>query len=396
MGWTAADLTLVLVLTAVGLRWALFVVLALVDSVQQRARSEALRLADAELPPVTVLVPAYNEAQVIRSTVERALASDYPSLRVVVIDDGSQDGTAQAAQVDDERVTVLVQQPNQGKAAALNRGLAQADTELVVTVDADTWLHPRAVRCMVESLLVCGADAVASNVRVGNRVNLWTRWQSLEYVSGLNIDRRAQAVLGVITTVPGAASAWRREVVLAAGGYTRRTLTEDTDLTLTLLREGRHIVFDSRAVAFTEAPQTGGALYRQRLRWLHGNLQCAWHHSRAGGGPWRFLFVALPNLWFAHLGVYLLLPVTLLLTALGRSQSAAVFLGWLFAALFIVDITAVLLAYLLDRGDWRDLLWAPSQRVGYPAFLWGVFAVVALRILRRAPTAWNKLDRTGL
>jgi cellulose synthase/poly-beta-1,6-N-acetylglucosamine synthase-like glycosyltransferase len=265
-------------------------------------------------------------------------------------------------------------------------------------VDADTWLDPDAIGWMVAHLVAREADAVASNVRVGNRHNLWTRWQSLEYVTGLNIDRRAQEVLGVIHTVPGAASAWRRGAVQAAGGFDGRTLAEDTDLTLHLLRAGRRVVFAPQAIAWTEAPEGAGGLFRQRLRWLHGNLQCAWHHSAAWWtpAPWRVRLLALPNLWFAHLGVYLLLPLTLAYAGVARGEEAVEVLGWLFLALFALDVAAALTAYALDRADPVDLAWAPSQRVGYPIFLWAVFAVVASRVARRAPTPWNKLPRRGL
>lgn len=394
------DVAMVLLLSLVAGRWATFLVCAVLDHVQQRRRRPAL-LAQmhASQIPVVVLVPAFREGAVIVDTVQQILASDYAALLVVVIDDGSPDDTVERARsVADPRVRVIEQPTNQGKSAALNRGLSETDAQIVVTVDADTWLAPDAISWMVAALQVRQADAVATNVRVGNRVNLWTRWQSLEYVSGLNIDRRAQAVLDVITTVPGAASAWRREAILGAGGFSSRTLAEDTDLTLTLLRRGCRVVFESRARSRTEAPTGLSPLFRQRLRWLHGNLQCAWHHSDVWWrpAPWRVRLLALPNLWFAHLGVYLLLPITLAYAFVGHSSAAVQVLAWVFTVLFTLDIAAIAIAYGLDRTDWRDLPWAPSQRIGYPLVLWAVFAVVMWRVLRGARTAWNKLDRTGL
>lgn len=394
------DAAMVCVLGAVGLRWGAFLMCAVLDHIAQRKRRPQLTARmTGERPPVVVLIPAFCEEAVIVGTVEQVLASDYPSLRVIVIDDGSTDATvARARSIRDTRVQVVCQIPNQGKSAALNRGIAESSAPFIVTVDADTWLAPDAISWMVASLQERDAAAVATNVAVGNRRNLWTRWQSLEYVSGLNIDRRAQAVLGVITTVPGAASGWRRDALLACGGFQSRTLAEDTDLTLTMLRAGYRVVFESRARSRTEAPLGGGALFRQRLRWLHGNLQCAWFHSSAWykPAPWRVRLLALPNLWFAHLGVYLLLPLTIGFAFVEHSAAAVTVLAWLFTALFTVDIAAMAVAYGLDDTDWRDLPWAPSQRIGYPLFLWGVFAVVMWRVLRGASTAWNKLERTGL
>ncbi|MFT6817908.1 MAG: cellulose synthase/poly-beta-1,6-N-acetylglucosamine synthase-like glycosyltransferase [Myxococcota bacterium] len=394
------DAAMVCVLAAVGLRWGLFLLCAVVDHIAQRRRQPLLTARmQGERPEVVVLIPAYREAFVIARTVEQVLASDYPNLSVIVIDDGSPDDTvARVRSIDDPRVRVVRLESNQGKSQALNRGVSESTAPFIVTVDADTWLAPDAVSWMVASLVEREASAVATNVAVGNRLNLWTRWQSLEYVSGLNIDRRAQAVLGVITTVPGAASGWRRQALEVCGGFQSRTLAEDTDMTLTMLRAGHRVVFESRARSRTEAPISGGALFRQRLRWLHGNLQCAWLHSSAWWrpAPWRMRLLALPNLWFAHLGVYLLLPLTVGFAFVEHSAAAVTVLAWLFAALFTVDIAAMAVAYGLDKTDWRDLLWAPSQRVGYPLFLWGVFAVVTWRVVRGASTAWNKLERTGL
>ena len=397
MVWALVDAAMGAALVVVALRWLVFVLCAVVDLSQQRGRLPELTQSRAsEQPGVVVLIPAYREEVVIESTMQRVLASDYPNLQVVVVDDGSPDDTAAAARrVADPRARVVVQPRNAGKAEALNRGLAETKAEIVVTVDADTWLAPDAVSWMVAAMQTRDAAAVATHVEVGNRRNLWTRWQSLEYVAGLNIDRRAQSVLRVITTVPGAASAWRRDVLEEFGGFPSRTLAEDTDLTLTLLRHSHRVVFESRARSRTEAPEHPAALFRQRLRWLHGNLQCAWHHTLTGPAPWRVRLLALPNLWFAHLGVYLLLPVTLAYAWLDHSAMSAQLLAILFAVLFSIDLLAMAVAYGLDRADWRDLPWAPSQRVGYPLFLWAVFAVVSLRILRGAATSWNKLERTG-
>lgn len=218
-------------------RWGLFLALALVDWRIQRSRGPDPN----DVEPLTVVVPAWNEERVIERTVRSLLASDLSDLTVIVVDDGSTDGTADrvdALVAADPRVTLVRQPVNAGKAAALNAGIEAARTAVVATVDADTLVDPACLRWLVATRRQEGADAVAANVRVGNRRAVITRWQSLEYVAGLNLDRRALHRLGLITTVPGACALWRRDAVRAVGGFSSDTLAEDTDLTVTLLATG--------------------------------------------------------------------------------------------------------------------------------------------------------------
>jgi cellulose synthase/poly-beta-1,6-N-acetylglucosamine synthase-like glycosyltransferase len=397
VGAAVHEIALATALSAVGLRWTALLIAAVLGAAAERRRGPP----PASSPSVALIIPAFREEVVVEATLRRALATDYPDLRVVLVDDGSPDRTSEIARrvaETDPRVTVLTLERNGGKANALNAALDVVDSEIVVTVDADTWVEPDLVRRLVDALVGRGADAAASNVKVGNAVNLWTRWQSLEYVAGLQIDRRAQDWLGVITTVPGAASAWRRDVVRAHGGFSDRTLAEDTDLTLTLLRAGRRVVFAPDAVARTEAPTDPRGLFRQRLRWMRGNLACTWIHTAAlwSPAPARVRWLAVPNLWFTHVLVYLLLPLTLGYAAWYGGPRTGSWLGALFLALFALDLSAALFAYSLDRERTSDLWWAPSQRVGYPLFLWAVFATVIVRVARGVPQVWGTLARRGL
>src|SRR5207245_3917619 len=162
---------------------------------------------------------------------------------------------------------------NGGEASALDLGVAQATGEIVVAVDADTRLAPGAIEAPVGALGDARGGAVAGNAKVGNRINLVTRWQAVEYVTSQNLDRRAFALLNCITVVPGAVWAWRRQLVLDAGGFSDQTMAEDQDLTLALLARGWRIAYADNAVAYTEAPDTLQGLSRQRFRWSFGTLQ---------------------------------------------------------------------------------------------------------------------------
>ncbi len=385
------DALVSLVIAGVVLRWGVFLVLALIDWVKQRQ----MPIDPEDVEPVTVIVPAWNEGKVIERTVRRLLDSDLAertTLTVLVVDDGSTDDTAERVEAmgsEDERVRLLRQPENAGKPAALNAGIEAAQTALIVTIDADTLVDPGCLRWLVATQRHTGADAVCANVRVGNRGTLLTRFQSLEYIAGLNLDRRALNRLGLITTVPGATALWRKEVVQAVGGFSGDTLAEDTDLSVTLLCEGYRLVFCDRADAFTEAPTTLMGLFRQRRRWLGGNLRCITKHGLGRGAPWAVRLVALPNLWFAHIGVYLLPVAVSMWVSIGRDGVELPILAMLGTIGLVLDVAGMLWFYLADRTDRLDLPFAPLQRMVFPTFVWLVFATVVLS----PPRGWAKIER---
>ncbi|KEY99504.1 polysaccharide deacetylase, partial [Sphingomonas sp. BHC-A] len=252
-------------------------------------------------PTVSVIIPAYNEARVIESSVRRVLASQYPGLQLIVADDGSRDATSAIvaqAFADDPRVTLLTL-PNGGKAAALNRALAQATGEIVIALDADTQFEPQTIARLARWFADPALGAVAGDARVGNRVNLVTRWQAVEYITAQNLERRALAGFDAMTVVPGAVGAWRRAALDAVGGYPENTLAEDQDLTIAIQQAGWRVTFDPEAVAWTEAPESFRALARQRYRWAFGTLQCLWKHRRIlrDRRPTGLALVGLPQAW---------------------------------------------------------------------------------------------------
>src|SRR5205807_8050284 len=187
--------------------------------------------------------------------------------------------------------------PNAGKAEALNYGLEHlTDEEIFVGIDADTIIARDAVSQLVPHLLNSKIGAIAGNAKVGNRVNLWTRWQALEYITSQNFERRALNVMSAVSVVPGAIGAWRRSAVREAGGYHTDTVAEDADLTMSLLEHGWKVVNEDRALAFTEAPTTARGLMRQRFRWSFGILQAVWKHGSAIRRRSRLGWIALPNI----------------------------------------------------------------------------------------------------
>jgi hypothetical protein len=208
-------------------------------------------------PKVAVLIPAYNEEKVIERTIRAALNNTYPNLLVIVIDDGSKDHTLEVArkafatEAADGRVIILGKH-NSGKAEALNYGIEHiGDAELFVGIDADTIIASDAIARLVPHFINPKVGAIAGNAKVGNRVNLWTRWQALEYITSQNFERRALDVLGAVSVVPGAIGAWRVSAVRECGGYHTDTVAEDADLTMALLRRGYRVEYEDMALAYT-------------------------------------------------------------------------------------------------------------------------------------------------
>jgi len=372
-------------------------------------------------PVVAVLVPAYNEEKVIERTVRAVLDSDYPGIRVIVIDDGSSDNTLQVARTAFAREqasgkVLILTKPNSGKAEALNFGLEHLQDETIfVGIDADTVIASTAITRLVPHFFNPKVAAVAGNAKVGNRVNLWTRWQALEYITSQNFERRALNVLGAVSVVPGAIGAWRVSAVRQAGGYHTDTVAEDADLTMALLRDGYRVQYEDLALAYTEAPIKANGLMRQRFRWSFGILQSVWKHRAVFARKGALGWVALPNILIFQILLPLVSPFIDLMFAVGAlkyfvhksyhpdSTDPADFqrLVLFFAAFLIIDFVTSAIAFALERRqpEAREDGWLLSQ-VWLQRFAYRqLFSVVLFKTVKRAfegqRFAWDKLERTA-
>jgi cellulose synthase/poly-beta-1,6-N-acetylglucosamine synthase-like glycosyltransferase len=358
-------------------------------------------------------VPAYREELVIVRTVESILKQEYAgAIEIIVVDDGSPDDTREVATRafrDEPRVTVL-SKPNGGKASALNHGIQRARHEIIVCLDADTQFEPETIAALVAPLARPGVGAVAGNAKVGNRVNLVTRWQALEYVTSQNLDRRAFALLNCITVIPGAVGAWRRSLILEAGGFTSDTLAEDQDMTIIIRKMGHEIAFAERAIAWTEAPDTLGTLSRQRFRWSFGTLQCAWKHKDAlfNRRYGTLGFVALPNTWLFQLLLTAISPLADLMFVF------SLFSVWLtfkthgetyaltdlehvlmFYGLFLItDWLGAMIAFLMEPDEEKSLSWLIMlQRFVYRQIMYSVVLKSFVAAIKGRVVGWGLLER---
>jgi peptidoglycan-N-acetylglucosamine deacetylase len=374
----------------------------------------AAEQAQTHLPRVSIVVPAYNEAQLIARTIDTLLASQGVLLEIIVVDDGSSDGTADVVKdrfANEPRVRLLTQ-TNAGKAVALNTGIAVANEDIIIALDADTLFNKDTVARLAMHFVDPAIGAVAGNAKVGNRINLLTRWQALEYVTAQNLERRAFEQLNCITVVPGAVGAWRHAAIVQAGGFLADTLAEDADLTMRIVRHGYRIVYEPQAMAYTEAPQTFGAFVKQRFRWMYGTLQACWKHRdilfRRKGGTLGF--IALPNVIVFQIAFPLISPVmdfsmlwTALEALLNYVQHPASGLSsgfwhtlYYYGVFLALDMSTALIAYLFEPDeDWRLLPWLLLQRFCYRQLMYYVAIRSFIAALRGPHVGWGRIQRYG-
>jgi cellulose synthase/poly-beta-1,6-N-acetylglucosamine synthase-like glycosyltransferase/peptidoglycan/xylan/chitin deacetylase (PgdA/CDA1 family) len=394
--WTARVLTVLMLIAVIlaGLR-------LLVQVWGARTHLRRLRRVRAPLEylgPVSVIVPAYNEAANIAATVRSLVDSDYPRVEVIVVDDGSTDGTAEIVRRLRLPGVHVIQQENAGKPAALNTGIRHARGELLVLVDGDTVFEPDAVGRLVQPLRDGRVGAVSGNTKVANRRGLLGRWQHLEYVIGFNLDRRLFDVARCMPTVPGAIGAFRRAALRDVGGVSEQTLAEDTDVTMAVIRAGWRVVYTPDAVAWTEAPASLRQLWRQRYRWCYGTMQAMWKHRRAlrqrgaagrlgrRGLSYLLLFQVLLPLCAPMVDVYALYGLLFLSIA----KVAAVWLGFV-----LVQVLTAAYALKLD-GERLGPLWTlPLQQVVYRQLMYLVVFQSTVMALIGGRLRWHRMARTG-
>lgn len=353
-------------------------------------------------PMVTVIVPAYNEGKVLDSAVEQLMWLDYPRYEVIVVDDGSTDDTYEKALTlsgvyGGHRLRVLTQ-PNAGKAMALNNGIANARGEYVVCMDGDSALEVQTLKQAVKHFSDPTVGAVAGNVKVANRDNLLTKMQALEYVEGLGMVRTAQAFFRRVNIIPGPMGIFRKDVLMEVGGYLRDTYAEDCELTLRILLAGWKIKYEQQAVAWTEAPESVEALFKQRYRWGRGVLQAIVKHRRELLRPYpEFLDTA--TLWLLLFesviwpGLNLFAISFFVFVAVWLGYTNILFFWW--TQLTILDVVAALFCVAVEKEDIRLVPHAILNRVFYIPLVDTIKFLAALDELFGVQMGWGKLERFG-
>ena len=364
------------------------------------SRGAAGQLASA--PPVTIIVPVYNEEAVIEAALRSLLALDYPAFDILVVDDGSTDRTFDLAHSMAGRragVTLrVVHKRNGGKASALNAGIAMARTPFVLCMDGDSRLTPETLRHAMRHFADARVGAVAGNVKVVNRKNMWTRLQALEYIEGLNLARRAQGFLHAVNIIPGPIGVFRRDVLHAVGCYDTDTFAEDADLTLKILTNGWHIVYEERAIAWTEAPENYLDLIKQRYRWTRGILQALAKRAAWLQLPRYSVVVSLSLLamFFEAIlwpAVNVLVNLLFVIAALAAGSTSGVFYWW--ALLSLLDVAAALYTVAMEEEDLTLVPYAVIYRFFFVAMIDVTKLFAAIEQFANVGMTWGKLERAG-
>ena len=305
------------------------------------------------VPFVSIVIPAYNEEASILRSLEALNRLDYPAFEVIVVNDGSTDYTFSV--IERANVKCIHLRKNQGKSAALNAGIAEAKGEIVVFSDSDSWLDPMALRYLIEGFTSPRVGAVSGTVEIMPQNNLLRRWQVIEYTFGQYFVKKAQLGSGSnVAICPGPVCAFRKNLVMQMGGFSNRTITEDFDATLEIIRMGYSVNYAPKAIAYTEAPETWRQLKHQRLRWFRGHIQTFALH--------RGLFFSRQA---GSLGTYWL-PVYYF------------FLGYICGAIEVVLIPAIILLFIASGSGLAMLQVSSIYLVFAFLFVTGGYSIVLL------------------
>ena len=282
----------------------------------RRDRKESAPLPDPNSPFISVVVPAFNEEGVIARSVEGLLELDYPHFEIIVVNDGSTDGTANRVRtfLSDPRVRLLDKHCNEGKAMALNDAMPCTRGELILIMDADAVPDRQLLRMMEPHFRDARVGAVAGNPRVRNTVNLLTRLQAVEFSSVIGLMRRAQRIWGRVMCVSGVVGMFRKSAVIDAGLFTPGMATEDIDLTWKLQKKFYDVRYEGRALVWMIVPESLGVWWKQRRRWAlglgqvlrrHAGIFTDWRYRRmhplylesAASYLWALTFLLVTSFW---------------------------------------------------------------------------------------------------
>ena len=399
----------------------IFIITILATKRYKQERSTVIP-AMANYPPVSIIIPAYNEEITAVKTIESLLQLNYPDFELIFTDDGSKDKTVEMvtqAFKGNAKVKIITKL-NGGKASALNFGISQCIHEFIICIDADTQLNRDAVKNLMQGFKDPEVAAIAGTVKVGNENNFLTKWQAIEYITSQNMDRRAFEVLNSITVIPGAIGAFRKQVVKEVGGFTSDTLAEDCDLTMRILKAGHIVKNCTSAIAYTEAPETLNMFLKQRFRWGYGVIQSFWKNKDAlfNKKYGYFGLIGMPNILIFQIILPLFAPLADLfmlgalisgiwnLVELGALNLAAIQSTFSLSTSFgqvlfyylifvMVDVIFAFFAFKIENEPLKKLLYIIPQRFVWRQLMYYVLFKAIRKALKGEISGWGVLVRTG-
>ena len=390
-----------LFLTAIFLALARIVLIGVLALKQYRdSKKNKKILVDKKLlPSVSIIVPAYNEEVTAAKTIESLLKTDYPNFEIIFVNDGSKDKTFEVVNkaYGNHPLIKVLDKPNGGKASALNFGISHAKHAFVICIDADTQLKTDAVYHLMTYFTDDEIGAVAGTVKVGNAHNMITNFQSIEYITAQNMDRRAFDLINSITVVPGAIGAFRKSAIYKAGGFTYDTLAEDCDLTMRILKAGYIVKNCAEAIAYTEAPETLNMLLKQRFRWSFGVIQSFWKNRDAlFNKKYKFFgMVGMPNILLFQIILPLFSPVADLMMIFGLMGGKPGKILFYYVAFILVDFVVGIIAFWMEKEDYKKLWYIIPQRFIWRQLMYYILFKSVRKALKGELSGWGTVKRTG-
>jgi cellulose synthase/poly-beta-1,6-N-acetylglucosamine synthase-like glycosyltransferase/peptidoglycan/xylan/chitin deacetylase (PgdA/CDA1 family)/spore germination protein YaaH len=395
--WFLIYLFLTAIFLALG-RVVLIGILAL-RQFSESKKYRALNQNDVDLPPVSIIVPAYNEEITATKTIESLLKTEYPNFEIIFINDGSKDKTFEIvnAAYGNHPLVQVLDKPNGGKASALNFGITHAKHAFVICIDADTQLKDDAVFHLMTYFTDEEIGAVAGTVKVGNTHNMITNFQSIEYITAQNMDRRAFDLINSITVVPGAIGAFRKSAIFNAGGFTYDTLAEDCDLTMRILKAGYIVKNCAEAIAYTEAPETTNGLLKQRFRWSFGVMQSFWKNKDAlFNKKYKFFgMIGMPNILLFQIILPLFSPIADLMMIFGLFGGHPGKILFYYVAFIVVDFIVGIIAFWMEKEDYKKLWYIIPQRFIWRQLMYYILFKSVRRAVKGELSGWGTVKRTG-
>ena len=350
-------------------------------------------------PLVSIIIPCYNEEMTLKNCVESLIRQSYPYFEIIVVNDGSKDNTEQVAQelVKLHNKVKFYSKPNGGKASALNYGIMQALGEIVVCIDADSMFLKDTLRQLVLSFYNPNVIAVGGNVRVANRSKFLNKHQAVEYITGLNLQRRTFAYLDCMQVISGAVGAFRKNKLLEVGGYSNDTIVEDMDITVSLARAGYKVEYNGKAIAYTEAPETIKDFLKQRYRWTYGGFQVLKKHKDLLFNPkyGKFGLIGMPYFllfpWLDVIISLLFLFALIRVVTVGGLKELAIF----YFFMCLIQGLLMFFSIFMDREDKKLAVISGIESLWYNHLISFVTVEAGINYMRGVQTSWNKVARLG-
>ena len=351
-------------------------------------------------PFVSIIIPCFNEELTIKNCVNSLIRQSYTYFEIIIVDDGSSDNTKELGKELANKYPKKVffySKSNGGKASALNYGIMRASGEIVVSMDADSIFLRDTLRQLVLSFYNQEVVAVGGNVRVANRSKFIGKYQAVEYINGLNLQRRSFAFMNCMQVISGAIGAFRKDKLLEIGGYSSDTIVEDMDLTVSIAKAGGKVDYNGKAIAYTEAPESIKDFLKQRHRWTIGGFQVLKKHKELLFNP------KYKSLGLIGIPYFLLFPwvdvliSTLFFFAILRVLSGGSLMELAFFYLCICLIQGFLTFYSLkmDKEDKKLASIAGIESLWYNHLISFVTVKAGFNFLKGSSVSWNKIPRLG-